>query len=129
MRVVMIVTSATVIILLLLACQPLPTPPVASPSALPASPVSAEVTPTRLAIEGASSTPPPRPVIYGVVDECMGSCHIDNPLDYYDAGAAPQPADHKGRTACLECHATMTEPSLPATHLGRLDPGCVTCHK
>jgi len=58
----------------------------------------------------------------------MGACHEIDINELFKVGAKHQPANHKGYATCLECHATLTKPALPATHLGRLDPACIMCH-
>jgi hypothetical protein len=62
-------------------------------------------------------------------EDCMAGCHTPSVNDLLDAGAADQPADHAGRVACLSCHSNLAQPSLPATHAGRMDPSCAVCHK
>ncbi len=62
-------------------------------------------------------------------EDCMALCHIPDPNEFFAAGAKPLPATHASRTTCLECHAAEAAPALPATHLGRLDESCRTCHK
>lgn len=47
------------------------------------------------------------------------------------SGPAPLPASHAGRAVCQVCHVTGVggAPKNPADHTGRLDAGCVDCHK
>ena len=47
------------------------------------------------------------------------------------SGAGPLPANHAGRAACQVCHVTGIggAPKNPPDHAGRLDAGCVDCHK
>ena len=63
-----------------------------------------------------------------VEEDCMGACHFPEPGESFAVGAIPQPADHKGRATCLECHKTLAKPALPKTHEGRMDPACALCH-
>ena len=96
--------------------------------------VTLEVKPvsvTALATVSASSMPEPTATAVPVSDEldCMGACHEVDINELFGPGVKPQPASHKGRTACLECHATLAKPALPSTHLGRLDAACTGCHK
>ncbi len=46
-------------------------------------------------------------------------------------GPAPLPASHAGRAVCQVCHVSGVggAPKNPADHAGRLDAGCVDCHK
>jgi len=85
---------------------------------------------TALATGSASSTPAPTATAAPASAEidCMGACHELDINELFGAGAKPQPATHTGRTTCLECHATLAKPALPATHLGRLDAACSGCH-
>ena len=85
---------------------------------------------TALATESAASIPEPTTTALPVSDEldCMGACHEIDINERFGAGVKLQPATHKGRTACLECHATLAKPALPSTHLGRLDAACSGCH-
>lgn len=95
-----------------------PTAPVSTPSA---APVTTAPVPTVM---------PPTSTHVPVIDEtdCMALCHVPNPNELLGAGAPPLPADHKAYTACLECHATLATPALPADHAGRLDAACGVCH-
>jgi len=47
------------------------------------------------------------------------------------SGPSALPASHSGRVVCQVCHATGVggAPKSPADHAGRLDAGCVDCHK
>lgn len=47
------------------------------------------------------------------------------------SGPAALPASHAGRAVCQVCHVTGVggAPKNPADHTGRLDAGCVDCHK
>ena len=77
----------------------------------------------------AASVSPNETVIPVDEEDCMAGCHSPDPNENIAAGAQPQPASHAGRTTCLVCHATQTQPAMPATHNGRLDPSCTVCHK
>lgn len=97
-----------------------------TPAAPGASALSAESgSPTTPAVPAA----PDATIIPAEEEDCMAGCHIPDPNEFIGAGAMPQPASHTGRTTCLTCHATQTQPALPATHAGRLDPSCTVCHK
>ncbi|MEJ5200498.1 MAG: hypothetical protein WHX53_16385 [Anaerolineae bacterium] len=61
-------------------------------------------------------------------EECRKACHAIDLNALFGVGAKRQPANHKGYTTCLECHAGLTTPALPATHVGRQDPACPLCH-
>jgi hypothetical protein len=76
-----------------------------------------------------TSTPTSSAGPLAVVEDCMDACHQPDPNEMIGNGANPQPASHAGRTTCLECHATLRDPVLPETHLGRLDASCTVCHK
>ena len=112
-------------------------PPLASVSAT-AEPThtaatTAEVEATPAITSATSVSPAPLPTVAAAPapDEldCMGACHEIDINELFGAGAKPQPANHRGRTTCLSCHATLAKPALPATHLGRLDAACNGCHK
>jgi len=109
------------------ACQPLPTSgPKPTDSAVLSAPnvaLPATVAPSTLA-------EPTGTIVPQTVEEedCMAACHVPNPNDNIAAGAMQQPSTHADRTACLECHATLEKPALPATHAGRLDASCAICH-
>ena len=47
------------------------------------------------------------------------------------SGPAALPISHSGRAVCQVCHVTGVggAPKNPADHAGRLDAGCVDCHK
>ncbi len=47
------------------------------------------------------------------------------------AGPAPLPASHTGRAVCQVCHVTGVggAPKNPPDHAGRLDAGCIDCHR
>lgn len=78
-----------------------------------------------------TATPTPGPAVTEAVDdeeECRQACHTIDIHALFGLGAKHQPADHRGYTVCLECHATLPEPKLPATHLGRQDAACPLCH-
>jgi hypothetical protein len=64
----------------------------------------------------------------GEVEECRKACHAIDINALFGLGAKRQPANHKTYTVCLECHAPLAKPALPATHLGRQDAACPLCH-
>ncbi len=104
---------------------PTPTPP-AKPTFAPAATLSAPPSPG-VPTPTAAPTPTREPVF---VDEsnCRDACHEPDPNELMFLGAKSRPADHKGYTTCLSCHATPAQPPLPATHLGRQDAACILCH-
>lgn len=130
----------TSLIISLVACV---SRPVDSPQGNNAAPAQTTLVPSTLAVPGAATLPPvsassttaatsvpPSATVIPVDEEdCMAGCHPPDPNENIAAGANPQPASHAGRTACLVCHATQAQPTLPATHTGRLDPSCTVCHK
>ncbi|MGC8780586.1 MAG: hypothetical protein ACP5UQ_06945 [Anaerolineae bacterium] len=109
-----------------------PTPTNAAPLA------TASATPTLAPAIASSPTPAPTAVpsapTAAVVEaaddeeECRKACHTIDLNALFGLGARHQPTNHKGYTVCLECHAALTRPALPATHLGRQDPACPLCH-
>jgi hypothetical protein len=108
------------------ACQPMPVPvtkdkSTAVPIIVVASPIIV-ATPTAQAVVTSTVVP-----VSAEEEDCMGECHFPDPNASFAAGAMPQPASHVGRTACLTCHSTQTDPVLPTTHV-RLDPSCIMCH-
>ena len=110
------------------ACQSFP---------VPTTKVESTLAPTTIASFPKSIATPTAPAVVTSTavaaaaeeEDCMGECHIPDPNDSIAAGAMPQPPTHIGRTTCLSCHSTLTDPILPATHVGRLDPSCTVCHK
>lgn len=143
MNKVVLLFALFALLILSAGCMPPPVLPpatdtprvVATADAVPASPQAPSVAPSS---SSAIPTPSPRPTarptptsspIVDIVEDCMAGCHPPEPTEWYAAGAMAKPADHKGRTTCLECHGQpMTKP-LPETHVGRLDPSCNTCHQ
>ncbi|MCX7668860.1 MAG: hypothetical protein N2439_02150, partial [Anaerolineae bacterium] len=100
-----------------------PLAPMAAPAAT--EPPSATATPT-LAPAAASAV-----AVAAAVDdeeECRKACHTIDISALFGRGAKHLPANHQGYTTCLECHAALTTPALPATHRGRQDPACPLCH-
>lgn len=67
-------------------------------------------------------------VVVAEEEDCMAACHVPDANELFAAGAKPQPATHVKLTTCLNCHATLKTPALPATHTGRMDPACAECH-
>jgi len=61
-------------------------------------------------------------------EECRKACHRVDINSLFGLGARHQPASHKAYTTCLECHAPLAKPALPATHAGRQDAACPLCH-
>jgi len=61
-------------------------------------------------------------------EECRKACHRIDVNSLFGLGAKHQPASHKAFTTCLECHAPLAKPALPATHAGRQDAACPLCH-
>jgi len=100
------------------ACQSSPAKPQSSASSTGSS--SSSVASSQASEEG---------IIFVDESTCREICHVPDANETMAAGAKPQPKDHVGRTACLECHAKMDKQPLPATHVGRMDPACSTCHK
>ncbi len=135
-KVVLFVASFALLILSA-ACVSRPTPlpatitPAALTTLLPASPDSPSATPNPSPRPAATLTPTAAaPEASNFVEDCMAGCHLPEPTEYYAAGAMPKPADHVGRTTCLECHGKPDAAKpLPATHIGRMDPSCNTCHQ
>jgi hypothetical protein len=109
------------------ACQPLPTPgPKSTDTAVSSAPnVALPATAAPSAMVEPTGSPVPQTV---EEEDCMAACHISDAGDDIAAGAMPQPPTHVNRTSCLDCHATLDKPALPATHVGRLNPSCVVCH-
>ncbi len=109
------------------ACQPLPTPgPKSTDTAVPPA---HNVDPAATVSPSAQVEPTGTSVPQAVEEEdCMAACHISDAGGDIAAGAMPQPVTHINRTSCLDCHATLDKPALPANHAGRLNPSCVVCH-
>jgi hypothetical protein len=61
-------------------------------------------------------------------EECRKACHRIDVNSLFGLGAKHQPVNHKAYTTCLECHAPLAKPALPATHAGRQDAACPLCH-
>jgi cytochrome b subunit of formate dehydrogenase/cytochrome c5 len=60
-----------------------------------------------------------------------GQTVTPEPTKKPSTGPGGLPATHAGRTVCQVCHVTGVggAPKNPADHVGRLDAGCVDCHK
>jgi len=121
------------ICLTIVACQPLPdrsVRPTVSASPSPGSSATSATSSNVPATTSPAVTPSVVPTVVASQDEedCMAGCHVPDANESYAEGAKPQPATHVNLTTCLNCHATLQTPSLPASHLGRLDPSCATCH-
>jgi hypothetical protein len=99
--------------------------PIAAPGTAPASSDSA--TPSSVA----TATPTAAPTLVVEIEdeeECRKACHRIDVNSLFGLGARHQPASHKAYTTCLECHAPLAKPALPATHAGRQDAACPLCH-
>jgi hypothetical protein len=128
----MIALFALLALLAISGCEPLPPPPGSSvsPSAtlvLKSVNSAGSINPIAASVQAPVATPTSEP-LPELVEDCMGACHFPEPSETFATGANPQPADHKGRTTCLDCHATLAKPVLPATHTGRMNPSCTLCH-
>ena len=142
-NIVKILVSGIIAFFVLAACQPLPerganspAAPTSPSSSVTASSASSSVTSSVSSSASSAKSPPvsvatqnatPTPVVIEEED-CMAGCHIPDPNEFYAAGANPQPASHVKQTTCLNCHNTLATPALPASHSGRMDPSCATCH-
>jgi hypothetical protein len=100
-------------------------PPVASTATVLPPTVSASLTAAVPAI------PTVVPTAVAAVDdeeECRKACHEIDINSLFGLGAKHQPLSHKAYPTCLECHAPLAKPALPASHLGRQDAACPLCH-
>lgn len=107
-----------------------PTPTTSAPTTAPVGlPTTVVVAATATPL---SATPTLGPAVAEAAadeeEECRQACHTIDIHALFGLGARPQPADHRGYTVCLECHAALPEPKLPTTHLGRQDAACPLCH-
>ncbi len=84
---------------------------------------------TKTIAPAALPTPTMAPEATSFEEDCMAICHIPDPNDYFGAGAKLLPANHAGRSTCLNCHTGAGASILPSSHLGRLDESCRGCHK
>ncbi len=60
-----------------------------------------------------------------------GQTAVAQPTKKPSTGPAPLPTSHAGRAVCQVCHVSGVggAPVNPPDHAGRLDAGCVDCHK
>jgi len=90
---------------------------------------SATATATTAATPPAAATAtPPAAEATEEVEECRKACHAVDLNSLFGLGAKHLPANHAAYSVCLECHAALAKPALPATHLGRQDAACRLCH-
>ena len=107
-----------------------PTPVLrATPIVAPATaPVLSDTATPSVVVTATSTIAPTAVAVIEDEEECRKACHRVDVNSLFGLGAKHQPASHKTYTTCLECHAPLAKPALPATHAGRQDAACPLCH-
>ncbi|MCL4488104.1 MAG: NapC/NirT family cytochrome c [Chloroflexi bacterium] len=67
----------------------------------------------------------------GTINGVTGNCANCHTPDGWKVTMPTQlvSASHNGRTNCLACHTSLTQPALPKDHTGRTNDTCLVCHK